>query len=311
MRAISTKGMSREEWLEQRTNGIGGSDLAAVCGVSRWKTPLDVWLEKTGKGIPTQDNKYLEAGRRLESAVAQWYADQTGRKVIFDHKIRRHRRYHFLIGDFDRIIVANPPEYSTGILEVKTASHQMFDEWKEGNIPLEYMLQIQHYMFVSGHRWGSFAVLGGGVDFLYIDLNYSPDFILPYERQAVKFWREHVLKDIPPDPMTRKDVERLYPKAEGGVIEANTLIYDTWERYQALADEKAQIEAEMENIKTQFAILMKDAKEVRFGERVLATYNETESETFDKARLKEENSFIYNRYAKKINRRTLRIKRRR
>ena len=50
-----TEGMLREEWLALRKQGIGGSDAAAACGLSRWKSPLGLWLEKTEITVNRQD----------------------------------------------------------------------------------------------------------------------------------------------------------------------------------------------------------------------------------------------------------------
>ena len=54
---MSTTDMTREAWLDRRRAGIGGSDVAALLGLSRWKTPLDVFLDKTGRSEPIPDNE--------------------------------------------------------------------------------------------------------------------------------------------------------------------------------------------------------------------------------------------------------------
>ena len=46
MTAISTAAMSRDEWLKERTKGIGGSDVATILGLNPYKTPLQLWEEK-------------------------------------------------------------------------------------------------------------------------------------------------------------------------------------------------------------------------------------------------------------------------
>ena len=73
MTAISTAAMSRTEWLKERTKGIGGSDVATVLGLNPYKTPLELWEEKTGK----------TAGKEAGQA-AYW-----GCLKLYDEPVRR------------------------------------------------------------------------------------------------------------------------------------------------------------------------------------------------------------------------------
>jgi putative phage-type endonuclease len=68
----------RDEWLEQRRHGIGGSDAAAALGLSPWKTPLSLYLEKTGDARPFRDNESMLWGRVLEPAIRAEYTRRTG-----------------------------------------------------------------------------------------------------------------------------------------------------------------------------------------------------------------------------------------
>ena len=69
--------MNREEWLNERRTGIGGSDAAAVMGLNPWKSPLDVYLDKTGQLMESPDNPALYWGRVLEEVVAREYSLRT------------------------------------------------------------------------------------------------------------------------------------------------------------------------------------------------------------------------------------------
>ena len=57
MTAISTAAMSRDEWLKERTKGIGGSDVSTILGLNPYKTPLQLWEEKTGKSSGSPPTK--------------------------------------------------------------------------------------------------------------------------------------------------------------------------------------------------------------------------------------------------------------
>ena len=306
---INTKGMTRQEWLQHHQGGLGGSDIAAAVGMSRWKTPLDLFLEKTGKVQPPPMNNYMEAGIRLENAIAKWYMDETGRKVVLDNKIRSHKKYQFLIADFDRLILKTP-ELPTGILEVKTTNHTHFrKEWSTGQVPIEYKIQLQHYMFISGHRWGSYAVLGGGVNFLYFDIYYDEDFIKPIEQKAIEFWNEHVLKNIPPEPINKEDVDYLYPEeTPGRSIELSGYGEELWYRYKEIYAKRKEIDEEIASIKDQFAVLLKDAEEATIDGEPVATYKSRKLMTLNTQKLKKENPFIYNGFLEQKESRLLKIK---
>ena len=60
-----------EDWLEYRKQGIGGSDAAVVCGISRYKSPVELWMEKTGQ-LPSQETgEAAYWGNLLESLVRE------------------------------------------------------------------------------------------------------------------------------------------------------------------------------------------------------------------------------------------------
>ena len=71
---------NRQEWLEARRKGLGGSDIAAIMGISKWSTPRDSYLEKQGVAVD-EDNNAKERGRILETAIAQWYAEKNGFEI--------------------------------------------------------------------------------------------------------------------------------------------------------------------------------------------------------------------------------------
>ena len=66
MAKISTANMSREDWLAERRNSLGGSDMGAVLGLNRWSSPYSVWAEKTGRLPPKEDSEAMRQGRNLE-----------------------------------------------------------------------------------------------------------------------------------------------------------------------------------------------------------------------------------------------------
>ena len=104
----------RLEWLKTRQTGIGGSDVAAILGISKWTTPLDVYNEKVADTPTEKDSDSMEWGRRLEPVIRQAYADKTGRVVAVPEKQFRSDAHPFMIANVDGVC-------EDRLLEIKTA----------------------------------------------------------------------------------------------------------------------------------------------------------------------------------------------
>ena len=75
---VSTENLPYEDWLEYRKTGIGGSDAAVVCGISRYKSPVELWMEKTGQ-LPSQETgEAAYWGNLLEALVREEFTKRTG-----------------------------------------------------------------------------------------------------------------------------------------------------------------------------------------------------------------------------------------
>lgn len=146
---ISTVGMSREEWLEIRRHGIGGSDASAIIGLNPYSSPYAVWAEKTGKLPPKEDNEAMRQGRDLEDYVAQRWCEATGKRVRKMNAILKNPAYPFAHANIDRRVIGE----NAG-LECKTTSVMNLKRFKGGDYPESYYVQCVHYMAVTGaDRW--------------------------------------------------------------------------------------------------------------------------------------------------------------
>jgi putative phage-type endonuclease len=225
----------RREWLQQRRNGIGGSDAAAVLGLSPWKSPLTLWSEKCGLvSEPNLDElEFIEWGQVLEEPIARKYEQVTGRS-LFDHgrfAIRQSECYPFMHCTIDREVCANnygnpkdpdsgkPPVFALGIgdLSIKNTGAFKAKDWEE-EPPLPYQVQLQHELAVTGLQWGSFAVLIGGQKFKWCDWARNDKFISYLIEKEEEFWNR-VMRGIPPEvdasDSTKEVLLRLYPKDTG------------------------------------------------------------------------------------------------
>ena len=159
---VNTENLPYEEWLEYRKTGIGGSDASVVCGISRYKSPVELWMEKTDR-LPYQESgEAAYWGSLLEELVRTEFTKRTGIEVKTVKQLLRNEENPFMQANLDGI--CEHPELGTCIFEAKTASAYKAAEWND-TIPDEYMLQIQHYMAVTGYKAAYIAVLIGGNTF--------------------------------------------------------------------------------------------------------------------------------------------------
>lgn len=140
---------------------IGGSEIAAVMGLSRWKTPLRLWAEKRGD-IAKDDISQVDAvelGIELEDFVARKFTRKTGLKVRRQTQVQEHKDHPNLVAHIDRLI-----EGKNELLECKTCSVFKNSEWDGESVPTEYVLQVNWYLGIKGWSAGYIAVqpLGGG-----------------------------------------------------------------------------------------------------------------------------------------------------
>lgn len=202
------------QWLEERRKGIGGSDVAAILGLSPWKTPYQVYREKRKEVEDWQGNEATDWGKRMEPAIRQWYSDTTGRCVRLPDKILFNSQYPFMLASLDGF--TDDPR---GV-EIKTArSGKGWGEPGTNEIPDYYFLQVQHYMVVTGFEVFDVPVsIGGGSPELY-EVPADKELQEMIIEAEAAFW-QRVVDGNPPDPTTYADAVQRFGsvRAEGAVI---------------------------------------------------------------------------------------------
>lgn len=294
MAYIRTLEMTYDQWVESRRKGIGGSDVAAVLGLSKYKTPLDIYYQKID-GVRQPENQAMFAGKLLEPVVAEWYAKDSGRTVVRDNKIRIHKDFDFLIANLDRVILPQNGE-GRGILEIKTAGVYAAKYWQE-EPPVEYVCQIQHYFDVTGYTWGEFAVLIGGQEFKRYPIERDDEFIRLKNERLTAFWYDHIEKQVPPEPSTPEEVEQLYPVSAGKVIEARPETYQVYAELKEKRELLKQLETEVEEREKQIKMALRDAEVLASNGVPLITWKQSKSSiSFDSKRFQVENAEIASKY---------------
>lgn len=143
---VETEGLSREDWLSYRRQGIGGSDAAAVMGQSPFCTKRDLYYDKCGISpvLDEEEDNWVakEVGHRLEELVAEIFSRKTGLKAVPVRKMFRHPLYPFMLADVDYFIELS--DGTVGILECKTTNYNCQDKWANDGVPLNYEFQGRH-----------------------------------------------------------------------------------------------------------------------------------------------------------------------
>ena len=202
---VSTENLSYAEWLEYRKQGIGGSDASVVCGVSRYKSPVELWLDKTGQLPPQEAGEAAYWGTQLEPFVRAEFTKRTGIEVQCVRQLLQSGELPFMLANLDG--VCEVPDYGTCAFEAKTASAYKAGEWDDA-IPDEYQLQIQHYMAVTGYRAAYIAVLIGGNTFRWKFVERDEELISMLIDLEADFWKR--VQDCTPPPLDGSDASAKF-----------------------------------------------------------------------------------------------------
>lgn len=321
MQKISTLGMSREDWLEERKKSLGGSDMGAVLGLNRYRSPYTVWAEKTGRIGEEPENEAMRVGRDLEPYVASRFEEASRKSVCRMNYLLRREDCPHLHANIDRQILGE----SSG-LECKTASALNLKRYEGGDFPESYYAQCVTYLAVTGwERWFLAAlVLGKGFYCYQIttvpddyvpgwcesSVYVSPDEIAALKRCAADFWHDYVEADSPPpmdgDASTTEALETIY-EGGGGEVELfgrERLV----EQYQYLMSRKKAIEKGADAIKQQLMNDLGDNERGYCG-RYTVDWKAQSRQTFDaRAFAKDHPDMDLSRYYKTTNFRKFAVK---
>ena len=226
VRLVSTKDMSRTEWLEVRQQGIGASDAAAAVGISPYQSQLELWMIKTGRMSGLAEPSLDEArsplywGNVLEPIVANHYSRKTGRKVRRVNAVLQHpdEDKNWMLANLDYAIAAND---EVQILECKTAGEFGARLWKDG-VPEYVQCQVQHQLAVTGKQAADVAVLICGQEFRTYRIQRDDALIEQLIKLERQFWH-WVETDTPPpadgSDSADKALRQLYPHDHGEVLD--------------------------------------------------------------------------------------------
>ena len=294
---VSTFNMEKQEWLNYRKQGIGGSDAGAVCGLNPYKTAMEVYQDKVSSETEDFDNEAMRQGRDFEDYVARRFTEVTGKKVRRANAMFCHEKYPFMLADVDRMVVGEKAG-----LECKTASPFLADKWQDGQVPMHYYIQCLHYMTVCDVDAWYIAVLIFGREFKYYRMERDEEMIADLIRIEQDFWQNHVLKGQMPSPDGSKLADSVIAEYYKQTI-AETIpltgFNEKIKRRQELSEIIGKMDTEKRQIEQELKLYLGEA-EIAENEQYRVSWKAVHSNRLDEKRLKEEEPEIYEKYKKSV-----------
>lgn len=293
---VRTRDLTREEWLKYRTKGIGGSDVSVIAGISPFKSVYQLWLEKTGQAQPEEGgSEYAHFGTILEPVVRREFMERTGMKVRQKHMLLQSEEYPFMFANLDGVIREGG---ELCIFEAKTASAYKQDVWEEGT-PAPYILQVQHYMAVTGARKTYIAALVGGNRFFCHEIKRDEEMIGKIIALEKYFWETHVLGGAEPVPdgseATVHYFNERFRKSNGKTIELPGEALAACEEYERLSQQMKELETAKNAAANQLKSYLKEAETGTVGGRTVM-WKTVGRSAVDTKRLKAEQPDVYSSY---------------
>lgn len=305
---LNIKDLTREEWLQERMTGIGGSDAGTILGVNKWKSKTQLFFEKTNpEMIQEINNEFIYWGNMMEDVVADEFARRTGKKVRRDNRMLRHPEHKFMMANLDRVVVGEK-----ALLECKTTSQYNKEQWEDDNVPAQYLCQIQHYMAVTGYEKAYIAVLIGGNNFVWKEIPRDDELIEILIEAEKDFWENNVQSGVIPEidgsEATSDFINYMYKDIDNEEIElgseADTLM-------KAIESIKEDIK-EQQQLQKKYENQLKDSLGHNTAGKTaayLATWKQQTRRSIDKKALEEKyGKDVIDQFYKESEYRVLRIK---
>jgi putative phage-type endonuclease len=271
------------QWHERRAKGIGGSDAATILGVSPFKSPLRLWMEKR-REIEPEDldaKEHIYWGITLERTICDEYTRRTGRAVREVGETYQHPRYPWMLCNVDRDVITRGPRV---ILEAKNVSNYHFaaSDWgMEGTaqVPPYYYAQCQHNCAVTDAAQCDMPVLIGGNLFRIYAVPRDEAFIVTLIEREQAFW-ESIASGKKPDPINIADLHLLFPNNAPGVhIDASDEAAQAWALLARVKLEQKRLKAEAKQYEFVVKQNMGEAEHLSYNGAKLATWRKDKSGT--------------------------------
>ena len=302
--------------MDDRTKYIGGSDVAAILGYSKWRTPLDVYREKAEGVTNDVKNSFVYWGSKYEPILRDAFSELTGKKVIEQEGTKYHEKYPFLAANVDGIL----PE-DNAILEIKTVSGFARSLWgapncdldreingnipsksfkqEDGYIPEQYLFQVLQYAFIYNVDKVYFAVyFGNDMPLRYYEYKRDKALENIVVDLMIDFWENNILKRCPPDALNYKEASSILGRStEEKFCVSDNEMFDKVVRVRKIAEKIKSLNDESDIIKKDIIEFMGSSEYLSdtTGEK-LCSFKTSFTKRFDTKIFKLENKSLYDKY---------------
>jgi len=289
--------MNNEKFHSERRIGIGGSDIAAIFGLSNFQTAIDVYNSK----VEEFEDEILAAddprniGKLCEPIILKIYEGKTGNRIVTDNTFIQSKQYPWMIGHVDG--------WLPDINKILEAKHVGFfsDKWGQSGtdgVPDAYLLQVAHYCLIASEfkeiLGADIAALGNGNQFRIYHYNRNEKLEKAIIDRVKFFWHENVLAKIPPQPTTLNDLSRFWKSVEGKSITAPDSLYLKWSELSNVAKTISDLSEKENLLKAEIQKEMADAETLldNMGNKIVSWKTQTKK-LLDQRKLKEGFKQIY------------------
>ena len=299
---------THDEWLQQRTLGIGSSEVGTILGVNPWETPYQLWRRKTGLDAPKQENDAMRWGHYLEDAIARAFEDTTGKTII------KASAGDWIAVDKDRDFLRVSPDRTywlgdkrgpndKGIVECKS-TRLKFDE-----VPQYWFTQLMYQLGVMGYQEGFLAwVQRDTLDFGTMHVQFDKDFYAFMTDRLTEFWQVNIKQGVEPAIVTVDDMLLKYTRSNPGkTIEVTDDIMADINELKMIKPQLDELTRTKKEIEDRIKFAMQDAETLclpgtlESNPKAVAIWKfDQDSTKFDQDAFKADHPDLYDQYCKTV-----------
>jgi putative phage-type endonuclease len=303
----NTNEIPRDDWLVERKKYICSTDSPAICGISKYKSAVQVYNEKTAENGFDDDGIVSPAardGRALESFLREKFQRETGLLINDCAIMGNHDEHEFLAANFDCVLVDSPVP-----VELKAVGSWAWKEW-ETAVPLYYQAQVQHQIAVMDAPHAYIIGWSFGRDPVIEKIERDDEAISVIVDKCAYFWKNHVVPRVPPvldENATSDNIRALFPKSNQGQIalpDSASVWLEQWDAAKDLEVKALQLKEES---KRRLMAMMEDHESGTLGDRTI-TWKSHERSSFDSKRFKTEHPDQFESFKKTSTVRTFKVK---
>lgn len=287
---------TRMQWLERREQGIGGSAVGTILGLSDFETPWQYWARRTGKIERQPESFIMKLGHLLEPVVVDLFAEATHAQIdegTAADFIVTNDAYPYALASPDRL--ATLEDGTEVVLECKT-TRKMVDG---DSLPWSWFCQLQFYLMVTEREQGAIAWLINGTNFDYRFFNRDEAFCEFMDKRLREFVEVNLEQGVEPPLLPSDAAAKWLQSREGESVELSETAYMAGQELVGIKEQMAELERQADDFRAIIQQEMGDAETAMYKGQKVATWKSSKAgETFDSKAFKAAYPDLYGSFLK-------------